>query len=168
MPTLLEAIETIMDRTSAATGVPRADMDNSLVFAAAEQEDYIRAQTKRITEVEEQNKSLEKDALEKITQLMKNQEILTSDCQKMASLLDMERTKVQYLGKLAELHRRKDATIDNEEWGVACAAAANLLGRVVIDETVSVETLKEAIKVVGTVLVGGIPESTDALKVERP
>ena len=164
MPTLLEAIEAIMDRTSEATGVPRADMDNSLVFAAAQQEDHIRAQAERIAEVEKNNKDLEADAVAKITQMMKNQEILMADCQKLAALLDIERTKVAYLGKLCELHRKKEDKIDGEEWAVSCATAANLLGRMVIDETVTVDTLKEAIKVAGTVLVGGIPEATDALE----
>lgn len=164
MPTLLEIIEKIMDDTSAVTGVPRADMDNSLVFAAAAQEDHIKAQEAQIATLEGQNKSLEKDAMDKITQLFKNVEILTADCHRMANLLDIERTKVAYLGKLVQLHQKKDIPPDNEEWGISCAAAATILSRVMSDDGATVETLKNAIKCAGTVLVGGIPEATDAFE----
>lgn len=161
--TLSEMIDKILEDTSASTGVPRTDMDHSLLFAACHVEDCVTALEKKVKELEGQNSSLEKDARDKITTLMKNQEILTHDCQKMAGLLDIERTKVAYLGKLAEVHRRKIPDLDNEEWGIACASAAALLSKVYVDEKTTVANLKEVIKTAGTILGGGVPEATTAL-----
>ena len=164
--TLTELIEKMLDDAAAANGMSRTDMDNTLVYEAAKLEDHATALAKKVAELEGQNASLLKDATEKITQSMKNCEILQRDCEKLASSLNIETTKVAYLGKLVQLHRSKDVEIDNEEWATSCTAAANLLAPLVTNEDATVEELRAGIKLAGTILVGGVPESSDLMKAQ--
>ena len=162
--TLTQLIEKMLDDAAAANNMSRTDMDNTLVFEAAKLEDHCVALSKKIEELEGQNASLHKDATEKLTQAMKNQEILQRDCEKLACSLAIETTKVAYLGKLVQIHRSKDAEIDGEEWATSCSVAANLLAPLMANETATIDELREGIKLAGTILVGGVPEASKILK----
>ena len=155
---LSQALQQVMDRTSAETGVPVTDMDHQLVIAAARLEDTVER-------LEGLNKTLEKDATDKITQLMKNEQLLMNNFTHACWRLEIESTKTAYLGKLAQLHKTKEMEIDNEEWGVSCAAAAQQLGLALQEANPTVDYLKEVIKIAGIILVGGVPEP-DKIKLE--
>jgi hypothetical protein len=162
---LSQALEQIMDRTAESSGVPRTEMDNSLVFAAARLEDTCSKLATEIDRLEELNKALEKDATAKITQLMKNEQILLQNFQHCCWRLEIESTKTAYLGKLAQLHKDRELEVYNEEWATSCAYAAQQLGMALQKDDATLEYLKEVIKVAGTILVGGVP-APDPIKRE--